>query len=100
MSLFGVLNSASAALSNTQTQISTVSNDIGNSNTPNFVNQQANTVENNPGGADQVVISRAVNTTLQQELLQQSTASANQTFTNNIYTQLEQLDGSASGTPA
>jgi flagellar hook-associated protein 1 FlgK len=100
MSLFGILNSTSAALANNQTQIGTVSNDIANSNTPNFVNQQANTVETTPGAADQVVISRAVNTTLQQELLQQSTLSANQTFTNNIYTQLEQLDGSASGTPA
>jgi|GEM_PF-4721771 flagellar hook-associated protein 1 FlgK len=102
MSLFGILNRASASLLDTQTQIGTVSDNIGNSNSPNYVARQATLVEANPvsGGTDQVVVSRAVDTTLQQEVLQQSTASANQTFVNNLYTQLEQLDGSASGTPS
>ncbi|MGB8842717.1 MAG: flagellar hook-associated protein FlgK [Aliidongia sp.] len=102
MSLLGIINNSAAALANTQTQIGVVSNNIGNSNSPNFVARQANLIESNPasGGTDQVQITRAVNTTLQQELLQQSTLSSNQTFTNNIYTQLEQLDGSASGTPS
>lgn len=102
MSLFGILNTASAALLNTQTQIGTVSNNIGNSNTPNYVARQAITIESDPaaGGTDTVQINRAINTTLQQEYLQQSTTSANQSYVNSIYTQLEQLDGSAAGTPS
>jgi flagellar hook-associated protein 1 len=102
MSLFGILNTAAASLLNTQTQIGTVSDNIGNSNSTSYVNRQATLVESNPasGGTDQVLITRAVNTALQQEYLQQSTASSGQTFVNNIYTQLEQLDGSAAGTPS
>jgi flagellar hook-associated protein 1 len=102
MSLFGIINSSSAALANTQAQIGVVTSNIGNSNSPNFVARQASLIESNPasGGTDQLVVTRAVNTTLQQEFLQQSTLSSNQSFTNGIYTQLEQLDGSASGTPS
>ena len=102
MSLFGIINNAAASLLNTQTQIGTVSDNIGNSNSTSYVNRQATLIEANPasGGTDQVLITRAVNTALQQDFLQQSTTSSNQTFINNIYTQLEQLDGSASGTPS
>jgi flagellar hook-associated protein 1 FlgK len=102
MSLFGIINNASSALANTQTQIGVVSDNIGNANSPNFVARQATLIESNPasGGTDQVLVTRAVNTPLQQEFLQQSTLSGNQSFTNGIYTQLEQLDGSASGTPS
>jgi flagellar hook-associated protein 1 len=102
MSLFGILNTTSLALRNTQTQIGTISDNIGNANTPNFVARQATVIEGDPasGGTDQVQITRAVNTALQQEFLQQSSSSANQSFVNTIYTQLEQLDGSASGTPS
>jgi flagellar hook-associated protein 1 FlgK len=99
MGLLSILNTAANSLLNVQTQINTVSDNVGNSNTPNFASRTATVVENNPTGADSVVIGRAVNTTLQQEVFAQSSASAGATFTNNIYTQLEQLDGSASGTP-
>jgi flagellar hook-associated protein 1 FlgK len=101
MSLFGILNTATSALLNTQTQIGTVSDNIGNSNSPNFVARQATQIESNPasGGTDTVLITRAVNTALQQEFLQQTTAAGGQSVTNNIYTQLEQLDGSSTGTP-
>ncbi len=102
MSLFGILNSAAAALRNTQTQIGTVSDNIGNSNSPTYVSRNAVLTESDPqaGGVDTVQIERAIDTALQQETLQQSTASSNSTYINNIYSQLEQLDGSASGTPS
>jgi len=102
MSLFGILNSAAAALRNTQTQIGTVSDNIGNSNSPTYVSRNAVLTESDPqaGGVDTVQIQRAVDTALQQELLQQSSAGSNQSYINNIYSQLEQLDGSASGTPS
>jgi flagellar hook-associated protein 1 len=102
MSLFGILNSAAAALRNTQTQIGTVSDNIANANSPSYVSRNAVLTESDPqaGGVDTVQIQRAVNTALQQEFLQQSTAGSNQSYINNIYSQLEQLDGSASGTPS
>src|ERR1700743_484707 len=102
MSLFGILNSAAAALRNTQTQIGTVSDNIGNSNSPTYVSRNAVLTESDPqaGGVDTVQIERAVDKALQQETLQQSPASSNSTYINSIYSQLEQLDGSASGTPS
>jgi flagellar hook-associated protein 1 FlgK len=101
MSLFGILNTATTALLNTQTQIATVSDNVNNSNASNFVARQATLVDTTPasGDTDTVQISRAVNTALQSEVLQQTTSSGGQSFINNIYTQLEQLDGASSGTP-
>jgi flagellar hook-associated protein 1 len=101
MSLFAILNSAANALRNTQTQIGTVSDNIGNSNSASYVARQANLTESDPqaGGVDTVQITRAVNIALQQEFLQQNSAASNQNFINNIYNQLEQLDGSSTGTP-
>jgi flagellar hook-associated protein 1 FlgK len=100
MSLFGIINQATTALLNTQTQIGTVSDNIANSNSPTYVARQTNLQEQDPsGGLDTVQITRAVNTALQQELLQQSGTASSQSFINNIYSQLEQLDGSSTGTP-
>ena len=102
MSLFGILNTATAALLNTQTQIGTVSDNIGNSNSTNYTARQATVIESDPaaGGTDRVVINRTINASLQQEFLSLSTGSANASVINNIYTQLEQLDGSSTGTPS
>src|ERR1700722_8346544 len=102
MSLFAILNSAANSLLNTQTQIGTVSDNIANSNSTGYVARNANLTESDPqaGGLDTVQITRAVNTALQQELLQQNSSTANQSFINNIYNQLEQLDGSSTGTPS
>jgi len=102
MSLFGILNSTAAALRNTQTQIGTVSDNIGNSNSTTYVSRNAVLTETDPqsGGVDTVQIERAVDTALQGEYFQQSSSSSNASYINNIYSQLEQLDGSDSGTPS
>ncbi len=102
MGLLSILNSAAQSLLNVQTQLNTVSNNISNANSPNYTQRNATVVEEDPSadnGFDQIVVNRAVNTTLQQEVLNQSSTSAQSTFVNGIYTQLEQLDGSSSGTP-
>jgi flagellar hook-associated protein 1 len=100
MGLFAIINSATQSLLNVQTQINTVSDNVGNANTPNYNARTATTIEEDPvNGTDRVVITRAVNSTLQQEVLGQTSASGQANFVNNIYTQLEQLDGAANGTP-
>jgi flagellar hook-associated protein 1 FlgK len=101
-SLFGIISNATQSLFNVQTQIGVVADNIGNANSPNFTARQATTIEQNPetGGTDVVAITRAVNNTLQQEVLAQSNDAAKKTSVDQLYTQLEQLDGSASGTPS
>lgn len=98
MSLFSIIDRAAQSLLNTQTQIGVVSDNISNSQNSGYVARNTSLVDS--AGGDQVVdVSRQVNQALQQSLLGQTTATTGTSYLNSIYQQLEQLSGSASGTP-
>jgi flagellar hook-associated protein 1 FlgK len=98
MSLTSILGISAQSLFNIETQIGITSQNIGNSSNQNYV--QRNTQIVDTGSAAGVVdVSRQVNGALQQELLSQSTSNGGNTYLNQIYQQLEQLTGSAAGTP-
>src|SRR5262249_7688740 len=89
---------ATQSLLNTQTQIGVVSTNIGNSQNPNYVERVTTIIDGGSGGGV-VDVSRQINLTLQQEMFGQAGASTGNSYLLGIYNQLEQLDGSATGTP-
>ena len=97
MSLLSIIGTSAQSLLNIETQLSVTSQNIGNAQNPNYVNRNANTVDD--GSLIVVDVSRQVNSALQQELYGQNATSAGQSYLNQVYQQLEQLDGSANGTP-
>lgn len=98
MSLLSIIGTSTQSLFNTETQIAIISENIGNSQNPNYVQQDASIVDNgSPAGV--VDVSRQINAALQSELYGQNATSAGQGYLSQIFQQLEQLDGAASGTP-
>jgi flagellar hook-associated protein 1 FlgK len=102
MSLFGILQSATQSLLNTQTAIGVVSENLGNQQTAGYVARQAIQEEVSPsagGGSTIVDVQRQVDATLQATLLAQSSTNGRSAYLNGVYNGLEQLTGSANGTP-
>ena len=99
MSLLSIIGTSTQSLFNTEKQIAIASENIGNAQNPNYVQQNASIVDSgSPAGI--VDVSRQVDTALQQELFSQNATGTGQGYLNQIYQQLEQLTGSASGTPS
>ncbi|HLZ65215.1 MAG TPA: flagellar basal body rod C-terminal domain-containing protein [Aliidongia sp.] len=102
MSLLSILSNATNALLNSQAQINVVSTNIGNAQNPNYSQRSADVIDKTPqnGGGTQVVdVTRAVDNTLQNNYLGQTTNAAAANTVNQLYTQLEQLTGSSTASP-
>ena len=103
MSLLSILSNATNALLNSQAQINVVSSNIGNASNPNYSQRSADVIDKSPqnGGGTQIVdVTRAVDGTLQTNYLNQTTNAAASSTISQLYTQLEQLTGSSTASPA
>jgi flagellar hook-associated protein 1 FlgK len=103
MSLLSILSNATNALLNSQAQINVVSSNIGNAQNPNYSQRNSVVVDRSPqnGGGNQIVdVTRAVDGTLQTNYLNQTTNAAGSMTISQLYTQLEQLTGSSTASPA
>jgi len=103
MSLLSILSNATNALINSQAQINVVSSNIGNAQNPNYSQRNANVIDKSPqngGGTEVVDVQRAVDGTLQTNYLNQTTNGGAANVINQLYTQLEQLTGSSTASPA
>ena len=101
MSSINPLSAATSALSAIQQQLGVVAGNIGNSQNPNYTERQTSTSNPDPQavGFVKVSVTRAVNQTLQNEVLTQTTASGNAAFVNQLYSQLDNLTGSNTTNP-
>jgi flagellar hook-associated protein 1 FlgK len=98
MSILSIIANAAQALQNAETQIGVTSTNIGNAQNPNYVQQNATLVAGN-GGTQTVNVTAAVNSTLQQELLNQQGSSAGAAYLNQIYSQIQDMTGGSTGSP-
>jgi flagellar hook-associated protein 1 FlgK len=98
MSILSIIANAAQALQNAETQIGVTSTNIGNAQNPNYVQQNATLVAGN-GGTQTVNVTAAVNSSLQQELLNQQGSSAGAAYLNQIYSQIQDMTGGSTGSP-
>jgi flagellar hook-associated protein 1 len=101
-SLSDIIGAASNALRVAQAQINVVSDNIGNAQSPNYSKRTSvieDLVQGAGGGAKIVSIQRAVAPALQADQLVQTADSSGASALSALYTSLEQLTGSSTGTP-
>lgn len=101
MSTINALSAATSALFATQQQLGVVAENVGNAQNPNFTQRNATTSNPQPQalGFVKVTVTRAVDQTLQNEVLSQQTASGGAAYVNQLYTQLDSLTGSNTTNP-
>jgi flagellar hook-associated protein 1 len=101
MSLFDSLSIAASSLRTIQGSIGIVSQNVANSQNPNYADRSAVVNEIVPGGGVELVgIERASDQALQQESLTQSSQASGDAALSSLYQQLENVTGGSSGTPA
>lgn len=102
MGLISSLNNAVSALSVNQQNLSVLSQNIANVNTPNYsaqvLNQQASFINGIAQGVSVADITRKVNDFLVAQIRTQSTTSAGADVTQTYYQQIENLLGQPGGT--
>ena len=98
MSLLSIIGNISQALGNAQQEIGVVSNNIGNAQNTSYVSESATVVDTAAGAV--IDVSPNIDQTLEQEMFAQSAVANGQGYLSQVYQQLEQLDGSSSGTPS
>ena len=101
MTTINPFSAAESALFTTQQLLGVVSENVGNSQNQNFTQLNATTSNPDPQaqGFTKVTVTRAVNQTLQSEVLSQTTASGNAAYVNQFYNQLDTLTGSNTTSP-
>ncbi len=101
MSSINPLSAATSALFATQQQLGVVAENVGNAQNPNYTQRDATTSNPQPQalGYVKVSVTRAVDQTLQNEVLSQTTASGSAAYVNQLYTQLDSLTGSNTTNP-
>ena len=101
MTTINPFSAAESALFTTQQLLGVVAENVGNSQNSNFTQLNATTSNPDPQaqGFTKVTVTRAVNQTLHNEVLSQTTASGNAAYVNQFYAQLDALSGSNTTSP-
>ena len=105
MSLTQALNVSLAGLTSTQADLSVISGNVANANTPGYVDQIANQIEVAAGGdagssVDVVGISRKLNVLLQTQLWTETSGGSFADTKAQLYQQLQQVYGTPGSTGA
>jgi flagellar hook-associated protein 1 FlgK len=105
MSLTQALNVSLAGLTSTQADLSVISGNVANANTPGYVDQIANQIEVAAGGdagssVDVVGISRKLNVLLQTQLWTETSGGSFADTKAQLYQQLQQIYGTPGSTGA